>query len=107
MISMVGFSALVVATAFMLVVFGQIPINDVLVGRVAPAAWLSRAYALRSALTFTVMASTLPLVSWIYGIRGFSALFEILSCAALVIFIVVLTLPKYGKFIKKPEPVAV
>ena len=107
MISMVGFSALVVATAFMLVVFGQIPINDVLVGRVAPAAWLSRAYALRSALTFTVMALTLPLVSWIYGIRGFSALFEILSCAALVIFIVVLTLPKYGKFIKKPEPVAV
>ena len=107
MISMVGFSALVVATAFMLVVFGQIPINDVLVGRVAPAAWRSRAYAVRSALTFTVMASTLPLVGWIYGTRGFSALFAILSCAALVIFVAVLTLPKSAKFIKKPETVAI
>ena len=107
MISMVGFSALVVATAFMLVVFGQIPINDVLVGRVAPAAWRSRAYAVRSALTFTVMASTLPLVGWIYGTRGFSTLFAILSCAALVIFVAVLTLPKSAKFIKKPETVAI
>lgn len=42
-----GVAALRVAIAFMLVVFGQIPINDVLVGRIAHSDWRSRAYALR------------------------------------------------------------
>ena len=37
--------------------FGQILINDVLVGRIARSQWRSRAYAVRSVITFSVMAS--------------------------------------------------
>ena len=88
-----GVMALVVALAFMLFVFGQIPINDVLVGRMIKTEWRSRAYAVRYVVTFTVMASVVPLIAWIHGIWGFDILFSILSIAAILIFLATLLLP--------------
>lgn len=88
-----GVAALVVAIAFMLVVFGQIPINDVLVGRIARSEWRSRAYALRYIVTFSVMASALPLIAWIHGAWGFGTLFGVLAVAAFAIFLAALLLP--------------
>jgi MFS family permease len=55
-----------VTIAFMLVVFGQIPINDVLVGRIARSEWRSRVHAIRSVITFSVMASAVSLIAWIH-----------------------------------------
>jgi MFS family permease len=94
MSQLTGILALLVAIAFMLVVFGQIPINDVLVGRMARSEWRSRAYSLRYIVTFSVMALTVPLIAWIHGSWGFATLFIILSAAALLIFIAILLLPK-------------
>ena len=54
MMQLSGVVALVVAVAFMLVVFGQIPINDVLVGRMHRSEWRSRVYAFRYIVTFSV-----------------------------------------------------
>ncbi len=88
-----GIAALLVAIAFMLAVFGQIPINDVLVGRVAKSEWRARAYALRYIVTFSVMASSVPLIGWIHGRWGFDGLFPLLSLAALLIFFATLRLP--------------
>jgi len=89
-----GIPALLVAFGFMFVVFGQIPINDVLVGRIARSEWRSRAYAIRYIVTFSVMAATLPLIGWVHGEWGFNRLFGILAVAASLIFIAVLFLPK-------------
>jgi len=89
-----GWSALLVAMAFMLVVFGQIPINDVLVGRITRSEWRSRVYAFRYIVGFSVMASTVPLIAWIYTRWGFDGLFTVLSGAAICIFISVLLLPR-------------
>ncbi len=89
-----GIAALLTAMAFMLAVFGQIPINDVLVGRLAKSEWRARAYALRYIVTFSVMASTIPLIGWIHGRWGFDVLFPILAVAATLIFLAVLFLPK-------------
>ena len=88
-----GISALVVALAFMLVVFGQIPINDVLVGRIARSEWRSRAYALRYFVTFSVSATAIPTIAWIHGVHGFEMLFSVLSLAAFAIFLGTLFLP--------------
>ncbi|KAA3626645.1 MAG: MFS transporter, partial [Proteobacteria bacterium] len=88
-----GAASVAVATAFMLVVFGQIPINDVLVSRVARSEWHSRAYAARYVVTFSVMASAVPLIAWIHGAWGFSRLFALLAVAASLIFVSVLLLP--------------
>ena len=88
-----GIAALVVAIAFMLVVFGQIPINDVLVGRIARSAWRSRAFALRYIVTFSVAATAVPLIAWIHSTWGFAMLFSALAVVAFAIFVTTLFLP--------------
>ena len=59
MFNLFGGPALIVSLAVMLVVFAQIPINDVLVGRVANSDWHSRTHVARSFVTFCVMSFTL------------------------------------------------
>lgn len=98
-----GVAALLVAIAFMLVVFGQIPINDVLVGRIARSDWRSRAYALRYIVTFSVMASALPLIAWIHAAWGFDVLFGVLAVSALTIFLAALLLPGREKVLHAPS----
>jgi len=88
-----GVAALLLSIAFMFVVFGQIPINDVLVGRMARSEWRSRAYALRYVVTFSVMASAVPLIGWLHANGGFARLFSMLSIAAALIFCATLLLP--------------
>ena len=90
---LMGWTALGVAMAFMLVVFGQIPINDVLISRITRSEWRSRVYSFRYIVTFSVMASSVPLIAWIHGHWGFDSLFTILSAAAACIFLSVLLLP--------------
>ena len=87
--------------AFMLVVFGQIPINDVLVGRVTRSEWRSRAYALNYIVSFSAMASAVPLIAWVHGAWGFSTLFALLAAAALLIFVAALFLPKPEKSVQE------
>ncbi len=94
MIQLTGLPALIVAIAFMFVVFGEIPINDVLVGRMASSEWRSRAYGITYIIGFTMSAAALPMIAWIHGSWGFDALFAVLAILALVIFIAVLFLPK-------------
>jgi len=88
-----GLAALLLSIAFMFVVFGQIPINDVLVGRMARSEWRSRAYALRYVVTFSVMASAVPLIGWLHANGGFARLFSVLAVAAALIFCATLLLP--------------
>ncbi len=102
MYQLTGVAALVVSVAFMLVVFGQIPINDVLVGRITKSEWRSRVYSLRYIVTFSVMASTLPVIAGIHATWGFAALFMVMAVAAGAIFAAVLMLPRTGAIIAKP-----
>ncbi|MBS27317.1 MAG: MFS transporter [Alphaproteobacteria bacterium] len=88
-----GWGALLVAVGFMFAVFGQIPINDVLIGRVARSDWRARVYALRYTINFTIIASSLPLIGWIHGRWGFDTLFVILSVVALGVLLSVAMLP--------------
>ena len=88
-----GAAALLVAVCFMLAVFGQIPINDVLIGRTTTSAWRSRAYSLRFVITFAVAATAVPMIAFIHARWDFAALFLVLSVAAATIFVAALLLP--------------
>ena len=90
---LMGWAALGIAIAFMFVVFGQIPINDVLISRFTRTEWRSRIYGFRYIVTFSVMASSVPLIAWIHGHWGFDSLFAVLSAAAACIFLSALLLP--------------
>ncbi len=96
MYELTGMAAVVVATAFTFVVFGQIPINDVLVSRIARSEWRSRVYAVRYVVSFSVMASSLPVIAGIHAGWGFGALFVVMAVAAGGILAAVLMLPPTG-----------
>ena len=96
MYQLTGVAALVVSVAFMLVVFGQIPINDVLIGRITRSEWRGRVLSLRYIVTFSVAASALPVVAGIHAGWGFGALFVVMAVGAGCILAAVLALPRTG-----------
>ena len=86
--------ALAVAFGFMLGAFGQIPINDFMIGKMASGEFRARVYGIRYVVGFTVLAATLPLIAFVYENWGFDTLFRILAGAALVILAAVTILPR-------------
>ena len=86
--------ALAVALGFMLGAFGQIPINDYMIGKTASGAYRARIYGVRYVVGFTVLAASLPLIAFVYKNWGFDTLFYILAIAAVVILAAVAILPK-------------
>ncbi|MGI9499137.1 MAG: MFS transporter, partial [Geminicoccaceae bacterium] len=97
--------ALAVALGFMLGAFGQIPINDFMIGKMASGAARARIYGIRYVVSFTVLAASLPLIAFVYDNWGFDRLFIILACAALVILAAVAVLPQRLPT-AKTEPIA-
>jgi MFS family permease len=91
--------ALAVALGFMLGAFGQIPINDFLIGKMASGRFRARVYAVRYVVSFTVLAVTLPFVAVVYNHWGFDTLFRLLALFALLILAAVACLPR-----KLPSP---
>jgi MFS family permease len=99
---LVDWAALLCAMAFMLAAFGQIPINDYLIGRLADGEHRARIYGVRYVVSFTVLAASLPLIAFIYESWGFDALFRVLALSAAVILGAVAMLPR-----KLPQAAAV
>lgn len=88
-----GFAALAVSIAFMLAVFGQIPINDVLVGRVTKSEWRARVFGARYVVSFTGVALGIPFLAWIHANWGFDTLFRVLAAMATLVLLAVACLP--------------
>jgi MFS family permease len=86
-------SALAVAFGFMLGAFGQIPINDYMIGRMAKSELRASIYGVRYVVSFMVLAAALPLIAYVHGHYGFDTLFRLLSGVAALIFCAVSMLP--------------
>jgi MFS family permease len=86
--------ALAVAFGFMLGAFGQIPINDYMIGKTASGAYRARIYGVRYVVSFTALAVSLPLIAFVYQNWGFDTLFRILTGTAVIILAAVAALPK-------------
>jgi len=82
-----------IASGFMLAAFGQIPINDVLVGRVTSTLVRSRILAIRYTVTLSTMALSVPLISTLHARGGVASLFVLLTIMALIILIATRFLP--------------
>jgi MFS family permease len=87
-------AALLCAMVFMLAAFGQIPINDYLIGRLADGEYRARIYGVRYVVSFTVLAASLPLIAFVYESWGFDTLFRVLAVSAAVILCAVALLPR-------------
>ncbi|HEX7791248.1 MAG TPA: MFS transporter [Afipia sp.] len=93
--------ALAAALGFMLGAFGQIPINDFMIGKMASGEARARIYGVRYVVSFTVFALALPFIAFVYGSYGFDTLFRVMASCAAVIFVAVACLPQ-----KLPAPAA-
>ena len=91
---LVDWAALLCAMVFMLAAFGQIPINDYMIGRLAEGEWRARIYGVRYVVSFTVLAAALPLIAFVYENWGFDALFRVLAVSAAIILAAVIMLPQ-------------
>ncbi len=89
-----GMPFLVGAVAFMLLIFGQIPINDALLSRITTPQHRSRIYAIKFVLSFSVAAAAIPVVALLHQTTGFDGMFVAMAAIAAVIFLCVLTLPR-------------
>jgi MFS family permease len=86
-------AALLVALAFMLGAFGQIPINDYMIGKMAKSELRASVYGARYVVSFAVLAATIPLIAYVHHHWGFDMLFYIMAGAAIAILGAVLLLP--------------
>jgi MFS family permease len=100
-----GVPALVTALGFMLLVFGQIPINDVLIARISKSEWRSRAYAGRLIVSFGISATAIPLISYVYREWGFTTLFAIMAVLSAGVWLAVSFLPRRGAVLSQ-QPAA-
>jgi MFS family permease len=92
-------AALAVALGFMLGAFGQIPINDYMIGRMAKSELRASIYGVRYVISFAVLGAALPMIGWVHGRWGFDTLFMLLSAIAVIILGAVSLLPR-----RLPEP---
>ncbi|MGE0767036.1 MAG: MFS transporter [Hyphomicrobiaceae bacterium] len=86
--------ALAIALGFMLGAFGQIPINDYMIGKMAKSELRATVYGVRYVVSFTALAAALPLIAWVHGTYGFDVLFRVLAVAAALILMAVSLLPR-------------
>ena len=91
-----GLPVLLGAVAFMLLIFGQIPINDALLSRITTPVYRSRIYAVKFVLSFSVAAAAIPLVALLHESTGFDGMLVAMTGVAAVIFASVLALPRNG-----------
>lgn len=94
-----NWTALAVALGFMLGAFGQIPINDYMIGKMAKSELRATVYGVRYIVSFSVLAAALPFIAFIHGSYGFDTLFRVLAIAAAAILGAVSLLPQ-----QLPEP---
>ena len=96
-----GWAAVIVACGFMLGAFGQLPITDYMVGKLARSELRSSVYGARYVVTCLVFASAIPVIAWIHAGWGFDTLFKVLALVCVAMFGVMMLLP--GKL---PNPEA-
>jgi MFS family permease len=89
------FAMLALATAMMLLVFGQIPIGDVIIARYTSRDWRARVYAVKYLLSLSVSASVVPLLAWVRGeTGGFAWLFWLMAACAVMVTVAAAALPR-------------
>jgi MFS family permease len=73
--------------------FGQITINDAIVGKYTSERWRSRAYAVRYFVGFTAAGGSVALVALLYAQGGFVTMLQAFAALCLLVIVAALLLP--------------
>src|SRR6201746_2331976 len=73
--------------------FGQVTVNEALVGKDTTDKWRSRAYAVRYFIGFTAAGASVGLVAWLYEQGGFVTMLHAFAALCLLVIAAALILP--------------
>src|SRR5580765_6799554 len=73
--------------------FGQVTVNDAMVGKYTPEEWRSRAYAVRYFVGFTAAGVSVGLVAWLYERGGFVTMLHTFAGLCLLVIAAAIILP--------------
>src|ERR1700760_981037 len=73
--------------------FGQVTVNDAMVGKYTTEEWRSRAYAVRYFIGFTAAGASVGLVAWLYQHGGFVSMLHTFAGLCLLVIAAALILP--------------
>jgi MFS family permease len=74
--------------------FGQVTVNDAMVGKYTSEEWRSRAYAVRYFVGFTAAGASVGLVAWLYDRGGFATMLQAFAGLCLFAIVAALILPR-------------
>ena len=84
--------------------FGQVTINDAMVGKYTSEEWRSRAYAVRYFVGFTAAGVSVGLVAWLYQVGGFVTMLHTFSALCLLVIAAAIILPTEIKVPAAAQP---
>lgn len=103
--SLDGWPMLIVALGMMMAIFGQIPLNDAIVGRYVADEYRARVLSVRYVVSLGVAAVGVPLISVLHRTEGgFRNVFLVLAALACAVMASALFFPSREKF--RPAPSA-
>jgi hypothetical protein len=74
--------------------FGQVTVNDAMVGKYTTDEWRSRAYSVRYFVGFTAAGASVGLVAWLYERGGFSTMLQAFAALCLLVIVAAIILPQ-------------
>jgi MFS family permease len=89
-----GVPLLLVCIGVVMGIFGQVTINDTIIGKYTSDEWRSRAYALRYFLGFTAAGASVGLVAWIHDRGGFTLLLQALGVLSVLVILGAMIFPR-------------
>lgn len=101
--ALVGLPLVLAAIGIIIGIFGQVTINDAMIGRYTSDEWRSRAYAARYFLGFTAAGASVGLVAWLHDQGGFTLMLQAFGGLSLLAVVGALVFP--GETVRA-EPVA-
>jgi len=89
-----GWPMLIVALCMMMAIFGQIPLNDGIVGKYVADEYRARVLSVRYVVSLGVASLAVPMVAWLHGMEGgFRNVFIVLAILASAILVGALFFP--------------
>ena len=85
---------IVVTIGVVIGLFGQVTINDAMVGKYTAEEWRSRAYSVRYFVGFTAAGASVGLVAWLYAQGGFTTMLRAFSALCVLVVVAALILPR-------------
>jgi len=85
---------IVVSIGIVMGAFGQVTVNDAMVGKYTTEEWRSRAYAVRYFIGFTAAGASVGLVAWLYQRGGFTTMLHAFAAVCVLSIVAALILPR-------------